>query len=80
MATEAISPVLGRVLACFAAPIPVPAGSQEFHQAMAMRAAQLVRQCLSDEARKRMKQECIAHLRASLLNNEPHFGGSNVSS
>ncbi|ASA15418.1 hypothetical protein FA341_01730 [Pseudomonas aeruginosa] len=64
-----VAEVLDCVLSGLGRAVPVPAGSVEFHQQMALQAAQQIKQIkqsYSDIAKEKARRECLAHLRASL--------------
>ncbi|MDQ3203069.1 MAG: hypothetical protein M3Q94_13050 [Pseudomonadota bacterium] len=64
-----VSRVIGRVLTDMGEPSIVEPGSREFHQAEAMKAAQLVSHQFTREAKKQSKRDCLGHLIASLAPN-----------
>lgn len=64
---QPVNQALTSVLAGFGAPAQAAPGSREFHQAMALLAAQQIRQCYSKSAKEEARQKCLAHLRASLV-------------
>ena len=57
---------LDEALEKFADSVPVEAGTREFHQFAAEKAALLVRLSYSDPAKKKARNDCMSHLRASL--------------
>ncbi|EMB2840820.1 hypothetical protein I5L81_31535 [Pseudomonas aeruginosa] len=61
-----VTEVLDYVLSRVGRSAPVPAGSVEFHQQMALQAAQQIKQSYSHIAKEKARRECLAHLRASL--------------
>lgn len=63
---EQINRTLTRVLGRFGVPSLVGITSKEEHQAQAMEYARQVRASYSDEAKKKARSACLAHLRASL--------------
>ena len=61
-----INQVLDEALEKLADSVPVEAGTREFHQFAAEKAALRVRLSYSDPAKKKARNDCMSHLRASL--------------
>lgn len=61
-----VSRVIGHVLTDMGDASIVEPGSREYHQAEAMKAAQLVSHQFTREAKKQSKRDCLGHLIASL--------------
>ncbi|MDR0189416.1 hypothetical protein RCO22_10745 [Pseudomonas yamanorum] len=61
-----INQVLDEALEKLADSVPVEAGAREFHQFAAEKAAFLVRLSYSEPAKKKARNDCMSHLRASL--------------
>nr|WP_019365287.1 hypothetical protein [Pseudomonas luteola] len=63
---QPINKIVDGVLTRLGNTVPVRAGSKEFHQALARRAANLVGSYYSETAKEKARKDCISHLRASL--------------
>ncbi|WDG45684.1 hypothetical protein [Pseudomonas chlororaphis] len=61
-----INKVLDETLSKLADLVPVEEGTREFHQSAAEKAALLVRLSYSEPAKKKARNDCMSHLRASL--------------
>lgn len=63
---ESVNKVIDRVLLTLGESGPVLAGTKEFHMQEAMQAATLIRGLYSDVAKRKARNDCMSHLRASL--------------
>ena len=74
MAVEHVSAPLASFLGHIELPASIPAGDRHYHQTMAMKSALQVRQGYSESARRLAREQCVAHLIASLGGRERPAG------